>query len=136
MNRQMEFHYINTGFPYTVTESFMNLFEGLTYGQADFSFPGPPHDQDFAYWSMHAGSNKFGPSVPGSGYYGYGHPYGVNDLVPRIDEGRRIWENSSMTNHVEPEPLVMHGGESFSTNPQTSPEECVRGHQNASSSQV
>ena len=26
----MEVHYINTGFPYTVAESFMNFFEDLT----------------------------------------------------------------------------------------------------------
>lgn len=26
----MEVHYINTGCPYTVTESFMDFFEGLT----------------------------------------------------------------------------------------------------------
>lgn len=43
-NRQVELHYINTGFPYTVTESFMNLFEGLTYGHADSSFPAAYHE--------------------------------------------------------------------------------------------
>ncbi|RZC83088.1 hypothetical protein C5167_045874 [Papaver somniferum] len=136
MNRQVEFHYINTGFPYTVTESFMNLFDGLTYSQAEFSFPAPTHDQDFAYWSMQAGSNKFGPSIPGNQYYGYGHPYAVNDLVPRMDEGRRVWENSSVANHEEAEPLVMHVGETFNTNLQSSPEECVRSNHNASSSQI
>lgn len=34
-NRQVEVHYIDTGFPYTVTQSFMDLFEGLPYAQAD-----------------------------------------------------------------------------------------------------
>lgn len=28
-DRQMEVHYVDTGFPYTVTESFMDFFEGL-----------------------------------------------------------------------------------------------------------
>ena len=44
-NRQMEVHYINTGFPYTVTESFMDLFEGLTYAQADTALAEVLHDQ-------------------------------------------------------------------------------------------
>lgn len=44
-NTQMEVHYINTGFPYTVTESFMDLFEGLTYAQADAALPETLHDQ-------------------------------------------------------------------------------------------
>lgn len=35
MSRQLEVHYINTGFPYSVTESFMDFFEGLVYT--------PPH---------------------------------------------------------------------------------------------
>lgn len=30
-----EVHYIDDGFPFAVTESFMDLFEGLTYAQAD-----------------------------------------------------------------------------------------------------
>ncbi|RRT53936.1 hypothetical protein BHE74_00031656 [Ensete ventricosum] len=46
-NRQMEVHYINTGFPYTVTESLMDLFEGLTYAQADSVLAEASHDQAF-----------------------------------------------------------------------------------------
>lgn len=30
-----EVHYIGDGFPFALTESFMDLFEGLTYAQAD-----------------------------------------------------------------------------------------------------
>ena len=44
-NRQMEIHYIDTGFPYTVTESFMDLFEGLTYAQSSVGLSDPFHDQ-------------------------------------------------------------------------------------------
>jgi E3 ubiquitin-protein ligase BIG BROTHER-like protein len=41
----MELHYINTGFPYTVTESFMDFFEGLTYAHADFALADGFQDQ-------------------------------------------------------------------------------------------
>nr|CAB3496928.1 unnamed protein product [Digitaria exilis] len=41
----MELHYINTGFPYTVTESFMDFFEGLTYAHADFALTDGFQDQ-------------------------------------------------------------------------------------------
>lgn len=44
-SRQMELHYINTGFPYTITESFMDFFEGLTYAHADFAIADAFHDQ-------------------------------------------------------------------------------------------
>lgn len=46
---QMEVHYINTGFPYTVTESFMNFFEGLTHVPAHYGNAVPMHDQVFHY---------------------------------------------------------------------------------------
>lgn len=45
-NPQVEVHYINTGFPYTVTESFMDLFEGLTYTPADFFLAGAWPEQE------------------------------------------------------------------------------------------
>jgi hypothetical protein len=44
-SRQMELHYINTGFPYTVTESFMDFFEGLTYAHGDFAHTDAFQDQ-------------------------------------------------------------------------------------------
>uniref|UniRef100_A0A453IAG4 Uncharacterized protein n=1 Tax=Aegilops tauschii subsp. strangulata TaxID=200361 RepID=A0A453IAG4_AEGTS len=44
-SRQMELHYINTGYPYTITESFMDFFEGLTYAQADFALADAFQDQ-------------------------------------------------------------------------------------------
>lgn len=50
-NRQVEVHYINTGFPYTVTESFMDLFEGLTYTHADFFLAGAwPEQEQVMFW--------------------------------------------------------------------------------------
>jgi E3 ubiquitin-protein ligase BIG BROTHER and related proteins len=44
-NRQMEIHYIDTGFPYTITESFMDLFEGLTYAESSVGHSDPFHYQ-------------------------------------------------------------------------------------------
>lgn len=44
-NSQMEVHYINTGFPYTVTESFMDFFEGLTHVPVHYDHTGTVHDQ-------------------------------------------------------------------------------------------
>lgn len=41
----MELHYINTGYPYTITESFMDFFEGLTYAHADFALADAFQDQ-------------------------------------------------------------------------------------------
>lgn len=43
----MEVHYINTGFPYTTTESFMDFFEGLTHAPVNYAHTGPMHDQVF-----------------------------------------------------------------------------------------
>ena len=47
-NRQMEMHYIDTGFPYTATESFMDFFEGLTHVPLNYSHSGLMHDQVFS----------------------------------------------------------------------------------------
>lgn len=44
-NRQMEMHYMNTGFPYTATESFTDFFDGLTHMPVNYPHAGPIHDQ-------------------------------------------------------------------------------------------
>jgi hypothetical protein len=44
-SRQMELHYINTGFPYTDTEGFTDFFEGLTYAHGDFALTDAFQDQ-------------------------------------------------------------------------------------------
>lgn len=47
-DRQMEVHYIDTGFPYTTTESFMDFFEGLHHHQVPaYGNAGPLLDQVF-----------------------------------------------------------------------------------------
>ncbi|KAG6486482.1 hypothetical protein ZIOFF_055058 [Zingiber officinale] len=101
-NQHMEdIHYINAGFPYTVTESFMDLFEGLTYAQADATFAEALHEQGNTYWSMYINPYKYGFSGSSAGsYYDYSHTYEVNDYTQRLDEARRASENSAVSNNL------------------------------------
>ncbi|KAJ8635449.1 hypothetical protein MRB53_009716 [Persea americana] len=134
-NRQVEVHYINTGFPYTVTESFMDLFEGLTYTHTDFALAGASHEQESAYCSMHTNSYKYGLSGSGSSsYYNHGHAYGINDYLLRAED-MGAWHNTPMVINEEPPSLVVHEEESSNTTPPAGPDECIRNQQNASSSQ-
>lgn len=41
----MEVHYINTGFPYTITESFMDFFEGLGHVPVNYAQAEAMHNQ-------------------------------------------------------------------------------------------
>ncbi|XVF22964.1 hypothetical protein REPUB_Repub12eG0216300 [Reevesia pubescens] len=59
-NRQMEVHYLDTGFPYTATQSFMDFFEGLTHVPLNYTHAGMMHDQENMYWSMSMNAYKFG----------------------------------------------------------------------------
>ncbi|XP_078158487.1 RING/U-box superfamily protein [Carex rostrata] len=134
-NRQMEIHYIDTGFPYTVTESFMDLFEGLTYAQSSVGLSDPFHDQNNPYWSvMHANTYKYGFSGAESNfYYNFDHAYDLNEYTHRVDEGRRVWDNPTtpLTNLGSP-----HGGQGHSPNSNSSSEERIRGTPSSSSPQV
>ncbi|KAK9157024.1 hypothetical protein Scep_003598 [Stephania cephalantha] len=137
MTQQMEFHYINTGFPYTVTESFMSFFDGLTYNLSDFSFPSLMPDQESAYWPMPTVSNKFGLSGVGNiSYHEYSYAYGLNSHVTRTVEERRSFDNSSLVNHEDWDIPNIERGETSSTISQTVPEECIRSHDNGGNSQV
>lgn len=99
-NRQMEVHYINTGFPYTVTESLMDLFEGLTYAQADAVLAEAIHDQGNTYWStMHPYKYGFSGSSNNS-YYDFGHTFDIYDYTQRLDGGRRAWDNPAALNNL------------------------------------
>lgn len=134
-NRQVEVHYINTGVPYTGTESFMDLFEGLSYSLTDMFLPDALHDPGSSYWQgnsnwsmMQANSYKYGFSGSvGNSYYNFCQLYELNDLVPRLDGGRRVWENHvlSSNQHLIPdgpdraEPNInpnMEGGDPASSN--------------------
>ncbi|XWS35505.1 hypothetical protein CRYUN_Cryun20dG0003000 [Craigia yunnanensis] len=107
-NRQMEVHYIDTGFPYTATESFMDFFEGLTHVPVTYTHAGLMHDQENIYWSMSMNAYKFGFSGLESTLYS---PYEVNDHLPRTDVSRRTWDYLSMLNSEEPATLDMQPGE-------------------------
>ncbi|PON81354.1 43kDa postsynaptic protein [Trema orientale] len=135
-NRPMEVHYIDTGFPYTATESFMDFFEGLTHvPPLNYAHPPTLHDQESLYWSMNMNSYKFGFSGPASTSY-YGH-YEVNDHLPRMDVSRRTWEYPPMmtaedvpTTDSQPE----DGGDA-DTAVHSTPEEHIP-NQNTNTSQV
>lgn len=44
-NGQMDVHYIDTDFPYTPTESFMDFFGGVTHVPMNYGHAMPMHDQ-------------------------------------------------------------------------------------------
>ncbi|ONK59763.1 uncharacterized protein A4U43_C08F10290 [Asparagus officinalis] len=127
-NRQVEVHYIDTGFPYTVTQSFMDLFEGLSYAQADVALVEALQDQGNPYWSMmHTSSYKYGYSGSGNNpYYSFSNSYEINDYVPRLDGGRRVWDDSAPSNIVDSPQIAVHGAEDVDTNSNPSTEECIR----------
>ncbi|KAF5752664.1 E3 ubiquitin ligase BIG BROTHER isoform X2 [Tripterygium wilfordii] len=99
-NRQMEMHYIDTGCPYTVTESFVDFFEGLTHLPPNYSPIGPIIDQENGYWSTNLNAYKFGPSGPGGTSY-HGH-YDINDHLMRMDISNRAWGYPSTMNVEDP----------------------------------
>ncbi|KAK1313894.1 E3 ubiquitin ligase BIG BROTHER [Acorus calamus] len=138
-NRQAEVHYINTGFPYTVTESFMDLFEGLSYVDADVALAEALHDQESTYWSMNNNLYKYELSGPVStSYFSHGHVYEVNGHVPRLDGGRRerAWDDDPLVNIEEILGSTSHVGGGGDDAVQSNTEECIQTHNRASSPQV
>ncbi|KAJ8899221.1 hypothetical protein K2173_012397 [Erythroxylum novogranatense] len=111
-DRQMEVHYINTGFPYSVTESFMDFFEGLTHMPGHYAHTGPLLDQELVqengYWSLNLNAYKFGFSAPGS-TANFG-TYEASDIMPRMDIAGRTWEypSPSIVNTEEPTTTETH----------------------------
>lgn len=133
-NGQMDVQYIDTDFPYTPTESFMDFFGGVTHVPMNYGHAMPMHDQETAYWSMNMHSYKFGPSGPGSNSY-YGNYYEVNDHLPRMDVSRRTWEHPSVMNSEEPANIDSHPEEEDAV-AEAVPEECLQNQQNTNTSQV
>ncbi|XP_042427632.1 E3 ubiquitin-protein ligase BIG BROTHER-like [Zingiber officinale] len=132
-----DIHYINAGFPYTVTESFMDLFEGLTYAQADATFAEALHEQGNTYWSMYINPYKYGFSGSSTGsYYDYSHTYEVNDYTQRLDEARRASENSAVSNNLNSAWPSRFGNEFSYANRNFGSEERVQVQQNGIGSQV
>ncbi|KAM0859578.1 hypothetical protein ACQ4PT_047097 [Festuca glaucescens] len=137
-SRQMELHYINTGYPYTMTESFMDFFEGLTYAHADFALADAFQDQANPYWTMtQTNSYKYGYSGAGN-YYSYGHVYDMNDYMHRADAGRRVWDNPMPVNNTDSPNVVLQGGEAPHASANSTTEERIQTpvHQNSSSPQA
>nr|XP_018681066.1 PREDICTED: E3 ubiquitin ligase BIG BROTHER-like isoform X1 [Musa acuminata subsp. malaccensis] len=135
-NRQMEVHYINTGFPYTVTESLMDLFEGLTYAQADAVLAEAIHDQGNTYWStMHPYKYGFSGSSNNS-YYDFGHTFDIYDYTQRLDGGRRAWDNPAALNNLGLPQQTQQSNEFAHANRTPRTEECIQVQQNVSGSQV
>ncbi|KAK7243582.1 hypothetical protein RIF29_38387 [Crotalaria pallida] len=126
--RQMEMHYIDT-----VTESFMNFFEGITHVPMNYAHAGSiMPDQESANWSMNMNPYKFGLPGPGStSYYG---SYDVNGHFPRMEINRGEWEYPSTMTMEEPattdspSPSTSEGVTSM----QTIPEESSPNHQQSS----
>ncbi|KAK6933782.1 Zinc finger, RING-type [Dillenia turbinata] len=111
-SRQMEVHYINTGYPYTVTESFMDFFEGLSHVPLNYAYPPPIHDQESMYWSMNSNSYKFGYSGLGSTYCS---SYELNDHLRRTEVSRRAWEYPLAMQIEEPNTVEIQSGENAVT---------------------
>ncbi|KAI4323395.1 hypothetical protein L6164_023007 [Bauhinia variegata] len=132
--RPMEVHYIDTGFPYTVTESFMDFFEGLTHVPVNYAHAESMPDQESVYWSMNMNPYKFGFSGPGStSYYG---SYELNDHLPRMEVNRVEWEYPSAMTTEEPVTSDSPSRRDGDTGMHTIPEECSPNHQDSSTSQV
>ncbi|KAK4285512.1 hypothetical protein QN277_002203 [Acacia crassicarpa] len=93
--RPIEFHYINPGFSYTATESFMEFFDGPP---VDYDHAGPIPYQE--YWSMNMNPYKFGLSGPDSASY-YGS-YEEDNSFPRLEVDRGEWEYPLTTTIEEP----------------------------------
>ncbi|XVF73636.1 hypothetical protein PTKIN_Ptkin12aG0218000 [Pterospermum kingtungense] len=126
-NRQMEVHYIDTGFPYTATESFMDFFEGLTHVPLNYTHSGLMYDQENIHWSMSMNAYKFGLS---------GLEYEVSDNLPIMDDSRSTWDYPETLNSEEPATLDMQLGGEAVEGMQAIPEECSPNHQSNSNSQV
>ncbi|KAJ7949156.1 E3 ubiquitin ligase BIG BROTHER [Quillaja saponaria] len=134
-SRQMEVHYIDSGFPYTVTESFMDFFGGLSHVPVNYAHAGPMPDQESVYWSMNMNPYKFGFSGAGStSYYG---AYEVNDHLPRIEVSGRDWQYpSTTTTEEQPATADSISGRDAVIDMNAIPEECSPNHHDSSSSEV
>ncbi|KAJ0783572.1 putative transcription factor C2H2 family [Helianthus annuus] len=135
-NRQLEVHYINSGFPYNVNDGFMDFFNGVPHQPAHYAHSGPIHEQENAYWQMNMNSYKYG--LPAHGSIPYYDPYEVHNYLPRVDMNRSAWEYPVMMNVTEPASSVdvQQSAENSVSNMQVIPEECSPNDDSASSSPV
>ncbi|KAJ7982205.1 E3 ubiquitin ligase BIG BROTHER-like [Quillaja saponaria] len=132
-SRQMEVHYIDTGFPYTATESFMDFFEGLTHVPMNYAHVGSIPYQESMHWSMNTNLYKYGFSAGSTSYYG---SYEVTDNLPRMEVSGRAWEYPSTTTAEESATTDSISGRDAGMVMHAIPEECSPNHHDSSSSQV
>ncbi|GMH20607.1 hypothetical protein Nepgr_022448 [Nepenthes gracilis] len=131
-NQQTELQYIYTGYPYTVTESFMSFFD--QHAPEHYIYPGPIHDQGSAYWSMNMNSYRFELYEPGS--TSYNGSFEVDDCIPTAEVNTRDWEYPSAMYIDEPVSLDLQCEENAASSPQNSPEEYIVNHTAATDSEV
>ncbi|KAH9301820.1 hypothetical protein KI387_013403, partial [Taxus chinensis] len=136
MNRgqQLEEHYINTGFPCMVTDSFMDLFEDLNYVHSDFALAEALQDQESAYWSFQTYSDKQGitGSTSSNSPYGYAQNFEGNQHETNTRDSAINLDNHSHLNNDEVLARVLQETEDFEdiTHMMAAAhiEECNRGH--------
>jgi hypothetical protein len=78
------------------------------------------------YWSMmHTNSYKYAYSGAGN-YFSYGNVYDVDDCMYRVDDGHRIWDDSTPVNNTDSANVVPQGqgGETPSATANSTAEEC------------
>lgn len=137
-NQQIEVHYINTGFPYTVTDSFMDLFEGLDYVHPDLALAEALQDQESVYWSLQTNTDKQGATGSATSNSRNTQTHEGNEQVNNTTDSTRGWDNNSQVNSDEALAHVLQETEDSVdiTNMMAaaSIEECNRGHRVGSSS--
>ncbi|KAK1426615.1 hypothetical protein QVD17_15291 [Tagetes erecta] len=134
-NRQLDIHYINSGFPYTVPASFMDFFDGIPHQPTHYAHSCLMHDQVNAYWSTNMSSYKY--ELPAAhGNIPYFNHYELHNCVPRMDLNRNAWEYPVMMNVTEPSSADAQSTENSVPTMQAIPEECSTNDDSASSSQV
>ncbi|CAN0864650.1 E3 ubiquitin-protein ligase BIG BROTHER [Linum grandiflorum] len=134
-DRHTELHYINNGFPYTATESYMEFFDGYSQVPVNYVHTQQIHDHENSYWSMNANAYKYGYSGPEStSYY---DPYEVNENLPRLDvsTSTRAWQYPSVANAEDPTTTEVHSEEEAIADLHSIPEECITDNPGSSSPQ-
>ncbi|XP_057807707.1 E3 ubiquitin-protein ligase BIG BROTHER isoform X1 [Salvia miltiorrhiza] len=132
-NEQVEVHYMDSNYSYPVSEGYVDFFSGAPTAPLNYLNFAPMHDQESIYWSMHMNSYKYGQSDPEGIYYGL---YEDNDLAPRMDSNRRVWEYSSMATTEDPITVDIPPEQSAVSEVHSIPEERLPNDQDAASDEV
>ncbi|KAI3706382.1 hypothetical protein L6452_24079 [Arctium lappa] len=82
--------------PYSLSGSFMDFFEGLTYEHVNFIFSDVTYPQESIHSTMNTNAYKFAYSEPGSfSYHDYCDAYAINDQTYENNGFTRQSENAS-----------------------------------------